>query len=258
MRIGILGVGAVGGVLTQRLSAAGHQVKVANSRGPETIPAEVFASGGHAVAARDVVADVDALIVSVPLRALPGIRSLIDNVPPNAVVLDTSNYFPVRDGAIGALDNGQVESLWVVEQLGRPVVKAWNAITSQSFESKGKPAGGPDRIAVPVAADAQSERQLGMSLVEDTGFDGFDAGTLADSWRQQPGAPAYCTDLPKDQLPAALAATVLARLPRRRDLAFACVIERMENPGDGLGEDFIVRLYRLLSLPSGFSPKAPG
>lgn len=253
MRIGILGIGAIGGVLTQRLSAAGHQVKVANSRGPETIPAEVIASGGRAVAASDVVIDVDALIVSIPLSALPGVRSLIEDVPSNAVVLDTSNYYPVRDGAIGALDNGQVESLWVVEQLGRPVIKAWNAITSQSFEAKGKPAGSPDRIAIPVAADALSHRQLGMALVEDTGFDGFDAGTLAESWRQQPGAPAYCTDLLLDQLPAALAAAVRARSPRRRDLSFACVIELMQDPGDGLGQDFIVRLYRLLSLPSGFS-----
>ncbi|WP_097203941.1 NADPH-dependent F420 reductase [Geodermatophilus sabuli] len=253
MKIGILGVGAIGHTLTQRLSAAGHEVKVANSRGPETIPAEVLASGGRAAHARDVVTDVDAVIVSIPLSAVPGVRSLIDEVPADAVVLDTSNYYPGRDGAIEALDNGQVESLWVAEQLGRPVVKAWNAITSQSFELKCSPAGSRDRIAIPVAADAQTDRELGMSLVEDTGFDGFDAGTLAESWRQQPGAPAYCTDLTRDQLPAALAAAVAARSPRRRDLAFAAVIEVMSDPEDRMGEDFIMRLNRLLFSPSGVS-----
>lgn len=253
MKIGILGVGAIGRTLTQRLSAAGHHVKVANSRAPETIPAEALASGGRAVYARDVVSDVDAVIVSIPLNAIPGVRSLIDDAPAGAVLLDTSNYYPARDGRIEALDNGQVESLWVAEQLGRPVVKAWNAITSQSLESKASPVGSPGRIAIPVAAVAQADRELGMSLVEDSGFDGFDAGALADSWRQQPGAPAYCTDLTRDQLATALAAAVAARSPRRRDLGYAAVIELMADPGDGLGEDFIVRLYRLLFYPSGLS-----
>jgi predicted dinucleotide-binding enzyme len=255
MKIGILGVGAIGATLTQRLSEAGHQVQVANSRGPETIPPEVLASGGRATHARDVVTAVDALIVSIPLWKVPGVRSLIDDVPAGAVVLDTSNYYPVRDGTIEALDNGQVESVWVAEQLGRPVVKAWNAITSQSFEAKNRPAGTPGRIAVPVAADAQADRELGMSLVDDTGFDGFDAGTLKQSWCQQPGAPAYCTDLTRDELPAALAAAVAARSPRRRDLAFAAVMELLADPDDRLDGDFIVRLNRLLYAPSGFSWK---
>ena len=250
MKIGILGVGAIGHTLTQRLSEAGHQVKVANSRGPETIPAEVLAVGGLACHARQVVTDVDALIVSIPLNAVPRVRSLIDDLPAGAVVLDTSNYYPGRDGRIEALDNGQVESLWVVQQLGRPVVKAWNAITSQSFELKSCPAGSPGRIAIPVAADDQSDREVGICLVEDTGFDGFDAGLLAESWRQQPGSPAYCTDLTRDQLPDALAAAVADRSSRRRDLAFAAVLEVISDPEDEMGEDWIMRLNRLLFSPS--------
>jgi hypothetical protein len=133
-----------------------------------------------------------------------------------------------------------------------PVVKASNAITSQSFETKGRPAGSPDCIANP--RDRRCRRPTvswACRWVEDTGFDGFDAGALTRSWRQRPGAPAYCTDLTPDQLPAALAAAVVARSPRRRDLAFAAVIELMADPGDGLGEDFIVRLNRLLFSPSG-------
>jgi predicted dinucleotide-binding enzyme len=251
MRIGVLGVGSIGATLTQRLSTAGHQVTVANSRGPETIPAKVLESGGRAAHARDVVTDVDAVIMSIPLGKIPGVRPLIDDVPADAVLLDTSNYYPQRDGRIVDLDGGQVESLWVAEQLGRPVVKAWNAITSPSFDTRSRPAGGRDRIAIPVAADDQTDRELGMSLVDDTGFDGFDAGGLAQSWRQQPGAPAYCTDLTRDQLPAALAAAVATRSPRRRDLAWTVISELTTDPGDGLGEDFIVRLNRLLYLPTG-------
>ena len=126
------------------------------------------------------------------------------------------------------------------------------------LRAKARPAGSTDRIAIPVAADAQTDRELGMSLVDDTGFDGFDAGPLTQSWRQQPGAPAYCTDLTRDQLPVALAAADAARSPRRRDLAFAAVIELMADPGDGLVDDFIVRLHRLLFAPAGAGWKPCG
>ena len=85
---------------------------------------------------------------------------------------------------IDAIEAGQVESLWVAVQLGRPVVKAWNAIGSDSFAKKGKLAGSLDRIALPVAADRETDRKVGMAHVEDTGFDAFDAGPLAEWWRQ--------------------------------------------------------------------------
>lgn len=133
--------------------------------------------------------DIDVAIVSIPLKALPQIKPLIDALPADVVVIDTSNYFPGRDGHIDALDKGQVEGEWVSEQLGRPVVKAWNAIGWDSFASKGLPAGHPERIAIPVSGDSQQHRNIAIALVNDTGFDGYDAGVLAESWRLQPGAP---------------------------------------------------------------------
>lgn len=246
MEIGILGVGYIGATLVQRLSEAGHQVKAANSRGPETIPAEVFAAGGRAVEARDVVTDVDALIVSIPFARIPEIRPLVDDLPSGAVLLDTSNYYPMRDGNIAALDDGQVESLWVTEQLGRPVVKAWNAITTGSFTTKSSAAGVAGRIAIPVAADDDSGRALGLALVEQTGFDGVDAGTLAESWRQQPGTPAYCTDLTREELQAALAAAVPGRAPRRRDLAMSVIAELSEDTAVDRVADLLIRVNRLV------------
>lgn len=247
MKIGIIGVGNIGATLTRRLSANGHRLTVANSRGPETIPADVLTDGARAVHAHEAVTDVDALILSVPLGAIPELRDLVADLPDGAVVLDTSNYYPFRDGAIAALDQGQVESQWVSEQLGgRPVVKAWNAILAGSFTTKATIAGHPDRIAIPVAADSPTDRTLGMTLVEETGFDAVDAGTLAESWRQQPGAPSYCTDLTRAELPAALAAAVATRSPRRRDLAMSVITELMQDPGTDRGEDFILRVNRLI------------
>jgi len=248
MKIGIIGVGHIGKTLVQRLSAAGHDVKVANSRGPETIGADVLAFGGRAVSAEDAVADVDAVILSIPLNRLPQIAPLLARVPADTVVIDTSNYYPARDGRIDAIEAGQVESLWVAEQLGRPVVKAWNAIGSDSFAKKGKPAGSPDRIAIPVAADRETDREVALALVEDSGLDAFDAGTLAESWRQQPGAPVYGTDLTREEMPAALAAADAARLPKRRDLVVAAIMERVGDGTTNPDADWGVRLTRALCM----------
>ena len=248
MKIGILGTGHIGKTLVRKLSAAGHDVRVANSRGPDTIEPDVLAFGGRAVTAAEAVADVDGVILSIPLNRLPEVAPLIATVPSETVVIDTSNYYPQRDGRIDAIEAGQVESLWVAEQLGRPIVKAWNAIGSDSFARKGKPAGSPDRIAIPIAADRETDREVGMALVEDTGFDAFDAGTLADSWQQQPGAPCYCTDLTREEMPAAWAAADAARLPKRRDLAIAALTERLGDSTTNPDAKYLVRLTRALYM----------
>ncbi|WP_434390491.1 NADPH-dependent F420 reductase [Melittangium boletus] len=248
MKIGIMGAGHIGKTLVRRLSAAGHDVKVANSRGPDTIAADVLDSGGRAVSAAEVVVDVDVVILSVPLARIPGLAPLIARLPASAVVIDTSNYYPHRDGRIDAIEAGQVESLWVAERLGRPIVKAWNSIGSDSFARKEKPQGAVGRIALSVAADRETDRTVGLALVEDTGFDAFDAGTLAESWRQQPGAPCYCTDLAREELPAALATADAARLPRRRDLAVAVIQERVGDGKTNPDAEFGVRLSRALYM----------
>ncbi|WNG28837.1 NADP oxidoreductase [Cystobacter fuscus] len=246
MKIGIIGAGYIGKTLVRKLSGAGHDVKVANSRGPDTIEADVLAQGGRAVTAAEAVVDVDVVILSIPLGRIPGMAQLLSLVPSATVVIDTSNYYPFRDGKIDAIEAGQVESLWVAGQLGRPIVKAWNSIGSHSFATKGKPAGTPDRIALPVAADRDTDRRVGMALVEDTGFDAFDAGTLAESWRQQPGAPCYCTDLTREELPAARATAEAARLPKRRDLSVAAIQERMSDSKANPDSEYGVRLTRAL------------
>lgn len=227
MKVGILGTGNIGKTLVRELAKAGHEIKVANSRGPETIDKQLLANGARAATAQDAVRDVDVIILSIPFERLSSVRPLLADISEETVVIDTANYYPARDGGIDAIEAGQVESLWVVEQLGRPVAKAWNAIGAGSFAEFGKAAGSPDRIAIPVASDRKVDRDVAMRLVEDTGFDAFDAGSLTDSWRQQPGAPAYCTDLKKVEMAAALALAEKARLAKRRDLAAAVIQERV-------------------------------
>jgi predicted dinucleotide-binding enzyme len=248
MKIGILGTGHIGKTLALKLPAAGHDVKVANSRGPETIGSDVLASGARAVSAAEAVKDVDVVILSIPLNRLASVAPLVADLPAETVVIDTSNYYPFRDSEIDAIEAGQVESVWVAEQLGRPIAKAWNSIVADSLARKGTTKGTPNRIALPVAADRETDRQVAMALVEDTGFDGFDAGALADSWRQQPGSPSYCTDLTAEELPSALASAEAARLPKRRDLAIEAIQERAGDSTTNLDAEYLVRLTRALFM----------
>ncbi|MFC5458734.1 NADPH-dependent F420 reductase [Massilia niabensis] len=248
MKIGILGTGHIGTTLVTKLSLAGHDVKVANSRGPETVDTAILRNGARAVTSAEAVTDVDVVIMSTPLGAIPKIAPLIAGLPAHVVVIDTSNYYPARDGKVDAIEAGMAESVWVAGQLGRPIAKAWNAITSASFAEKGMPAGTAGRIAIPVAADGDREREVALALVEETGLDAFYSGTLADSWRQQPGAPCYCTDLSLNEMPKALASAELDRLPRRRELAIQAIMERVGDGTTNPDSDYAVRLTRALFM----------
>jgi predicted dinucleotide-binding enzyme len=227
MKIGILGAGNIGATLARKLSAAGHTIYLANSRGPDTIRDLAEEAGATAVPVAEAVKDVDVVIVSIPLKNIPLLKELFAGVPEDVIVADTSNYYPHRDGRIPALDNGQTESIWVSEQLGRPVVKAWNSILAGSFATKGLPAGAKGRIALPVSGDDLDAKKIVIGLVDATGFDGIDAGTLEESWRQQPGNPAYCTDLEADELRRALSSADRSRAPQLRDLQ----IEKVQKMG---------------------------
>lgn len=248
MKIGILGVGHIGKTLALKLAEAGHEVSVANSGAPETISKDVLATGARPVPAQDAVQDKEVVILSIPLNRIPGIAPLLADVPEATTVIDTSNYYPARDQRIGDIETGMVESVWVQQQLGRPVAKAWNAIGSHSLAVNGKPAGSPERIAIPIAADRDTDRAITMRLVDATGFDALYTGTLAESWRQQPGAPSYCTDLTMPELKAVIDLADRSRLPLRRDIAVAAMQERMgdatTNPDAGYG----VRLSRALYM----------
>ena len=195
MKIGIIGAGHIGGTLTRRLRALGHDVTVANSRGPDTLQSLATETGAHAVSVQDAARGKDLVVVTIPVKAVPELpKNLFADSPPSTVVVDTGNYYVQRDGRIDAIESGTTESRWVAQQLGRPVVKAFNNITAQHLLENGKPKGTPGRIALPVAGDDPKAKDVVMQLIEAMGFDPIDAGGLDDSWRQQPGAPVYGAD----------------------------------------------------------------
>jgi hypothetical protein len=195
MKIGIIGAGHIGGTLTRRFSALGHQVFVANSRGPQTLADLAAETGATAVTVQEAARSGEVVIVSIPvknIRELP--RDLFANTPESVVIVDTGNYYPRRDGNIEEIEAGMTETRWVSRQLGRPVVKAFNNIYAQHLLELGRPAGSPGRIALPVAGDDRAAKAVVLKLIDELGFDGIDAGGLDDSWKQQPGTPVYGTD----------------------------------------------------------------
>ena len=196
MDIGIIGAGNIGGVLARRLTALGHHVEVANSRGPETLADLERESGATAVDVTQAATGKQVVVVTIPQAHVPDLPAgLFAAADDDLVVVDTGNYYPrQRDGRIAAIESGTPESAWVSEQLGRPVVKAFNNIYAASLDSKGRPAGGEGRVALPVAGDDPAAKATVMALVDELGFDPVDAGGLDESWRQQPGTPVYTAD----------------------------------------------------------------
>jgi len=218
MRIGIIGAGNIGGALARRFSELGHEVSVANSRGPASLREVEAQTGARAVTAHEAARGEDVIIVTIPERnvlQLPG--DLFEGAGDDVVVVDTGNYYPrQRDGRIAEIEDGLPESEWVAKQLGRPVVKAFNNIYAQHLRDYGRPPGSDGRIALPVAGDDQAAKSTVMALVEELGFDAVDAGGLDESWRQQPGAPVYTTDLDADGVRRALGQASPERSPAFR------------------------------------------
>ena len=215
MKIGIIGAGNIGGTLARRFRELGHEVFVANSRGPETLAGLAAETGATPVTAARAARDGEVVIVAITERNIENLPSdLFAGVPDGVVVVDTGNYYPrQRDGRIEAIEDGMPESTWVASQLGRPVIKAFNDIYADHLGKLGKPKGTAGRIALPIAGNEANAKAVVMRLVDELGFDPVDAGTLEESWRQQPGTPVYAQDFDADGVREALSRADKQRTP---------------------------------------------
>ncbi|MDB5114637.1 MAG: oxidoreductase [Mucilaginibacter sp.] len=202
MDIGIIGAGELGSLLASKFVKLGHNVSIANSRGPASLKQLAGEIGAEATTVEEVTKNKEVIIVSLPqksIRALP--KDLFEQTRADVVVIETGNYYPtIRDGAIPALDQSGIDSLWVQEQLGFPIVKVFNSILATSIKDLGRPKGENDRIAIAVSGDSPKSKAVVFQLVDELGFDSFDIGTIAQSWKQQPGSSIYCRDIDLGEL----------------------------------------------------------
>jgi 8-hydroxy-5-deazaflavin:NADPH oxidoreductase len=204
--IGIIGSGHVGSNIANAAIANGYDVVLSNSQGPQTLVGLVQELGPHAKAATpaEAAAQGDFAVVAIPLAT-------VDRVPAEPlagkVVIATINYFPGRLGHVAAIDNGTTTAPGML-QAHLPtsrVVRAFSMINAAEMSSDGHPKGDPQRRALALAGDDPEAKQLVAHLYDQFGFDAVDIGGLAESWRLDPGQPAFVVRQNAEQLKANVA-----------------------------------------------------
>ncbi|ASO21288.1 hypothetical protein FHR81_002258 [Actinoalloteichus hoggarensis] len=188
--IGFIGAGHIGGGLARRAVAAGYDVVISNSRGPETLRDLVAELGEHARAGTaEEAAAAPVVVVSIPLKAYAQVPAAVAG----KIVIETNNYYPQRDGRIPELDARTVTSseLQARHWRGASVVKAFNAIPAAEIATDASPTGTPNRRAIPIAGDDGAAKAEVAALIDRLGFDVVDVGPLAESRRIEPGTPSY-------------------------------------------------------------------
>lgn len=224
--IGFIGSGNIGSTLARLAVAAGHEVVLSNSRGPETLADLVAELGDRARAAtaREAAAAGDVVVVTIPLKAY---RDVPVEELTGKVVIDTGNYYPERDGAIAELDD---ETTTTSELLAQHlptshVVKAFNNIWFQNLAQLARPSGSPERSALPIAGDDAGAKAAVTALLDEIGYDAHDMGALAEGWRSQRDTPVYVAayaDMANDMAPRRATpqdlAPLLAAAKRYRDM----------------------------------------
>lgn len=252
MKVGIIGAGNIGSVLARHFRQLGHEVLIANSRGPDTLAEVAKETGAAPETLLEAANGVDVLVLSIPFKAVLSLpKDLLARLPASSPIIDTGNYYPPRDGRIADIDDGMVESEWVSRVIGRSTIKVFNSITADSLRRKGLPKGAKARIALPVAGDNAVMKQQVSNLVEAVGFDAFDVGGLSESWRYQPGTPAYCPDPNAEQLRSLLARADRVKAPKSRD-------DSAKMLGNAVLEFPQPELVRVLRLTSGLGTFQPG
>lgn len=210
---GIIGAGNIGRNLSIALLAVGHRVVIANSQGPETLGDLIaeLGDGATAATAEEAAQAAEYAVVAIPLPATAQVP-----VAPLAgkIVLNTCNYFPDHFGHLQRVDSGEITAPALLQEhlpAGR-VVRAFNHIDAGKIPTDGTPVGTPDRRALALAGDDAEAREFVAGLYEELGFDAVDLGPLAESWRLDPGQPAFVVRQNAGELRANTAAAVRPRV----------------------------------------------
>jgi 8-hydroxy-5-deazaflavin:NADPH oxidoreductase len=192
--IAIIGSGHVGSNLAKAAIAHGYDVVLSNSQGADSLAGVVSELGpmARAAAPEEAAAAGDFAIVAIPITT-------VDQVPveplAGKVVIATINYFPQRDGHIPAIDSGTTTAPGVLQAHlpASKVVRGFSMLDAADMSGDGHPNGDPKRRALALAGDDPAAKQLVAGLYDEFGFDAVDLGGLDESWRVDPGQPAFVT-----------------------------------------------------------------
>jgi 8-hydroxy-5-deazaflavin:NADPH oxidoreductase len=190
--LGLIGSGKIGGTIARLAVAAGHEVVLSNSRGPDTLTDLVAELGprARAATAAEAAGSGDIVVVTIPFKAYTEVpvHPLTDKI-----VIDTNNYYPQRDGRFPEIDDGSTTSSELLQQHlpTSHVVKAFNNIFWGHLLELGRATGSSERSALPIAGDSPDAKRLTTELLDSLGYDSVDAGPLSEGWRYQPDTPAY-------------------------------------------------------------------
>jgi len=190
--VGLIGSGRIGSTVARLAIAAGSDAVLSNSRGPETLRDVVESLGPRARAATGDEAAVlsDLVVVAVPVKAY---QALPAEALAGRLVLDAGNYYPPRDGNVPELDDKSLTSSAYLRRSvpGAEVVKVFNNIFFKHLQNLARPAGSAYRSCLPIAGDSAAAKETVAEFLDAIGYEALDYGTLAESWRQEPGTPAY-------------------------------------------------------------------
>jgi 8-hydroxy-5-deazaflavin:NADPH oxidoreductase len=189
---GFIGSGNIGTTVARLAVAAGHDVVLSNSRGPETLAGVVDDLGPHARAATatEAARAGDVVVVTIPLGHYQQVPA---EELAGKVVIDTMNYYPQRDGSFAALDDESTTSSELLQAHlpGSRVVKGFNNIFFQHLAALPRPSGAPDRSALAIAGDDPEAKDMVRARLDEIGYDTVDLGPLSEGWRTQPDTAAY-------------------------------------------------------------------
>lgn len=238
----IIGTGKEGHAIAKLLTKHGCKVHLMNDKDKEACEDLAKQTGATVVELKaESLKDAEIIFLCIPLKAVAQLpKDLFSACRSEVIVVDCCNYYPSRDGQIQEIDDGTPESVWTKEQIGRDVIKAFNAVLAGVLEKAGRPHGSENRLAIPISGDNPGQKEKISKLIDEVGFDPLDAGNLSDSWRLQPGSPGYCTSLDSARLSKAIMHANREAMPILRDEAY----KKMTSASQSMDTDTLVRTLR--------------
>jgi predicted dinucleotide-binding enzyme len=197
MRIGIVGAGMIGSTMAKLWADAGHEVQLA-SRHPEELASLVNRIGKHASTGTpsEAAAFGDVVMLTVPLKAVPGLARDLAPLVAGKVIIDTGNAYETRDGdaAREATAHRKGSAGWAAAQFPNARwVKAFNTVYFKVLESEAHRGG--DRVGIPLASDDPGAMEIVAGLARDAGLDPVVVGALDRGKEFEPGTRPYNTGM---------------------------------------------------------------